>query len=318
MPVIVLTANEAFTNLTNLALVMHLYATNTSNKPRDFVDIFMTETIANGNTKIFPASDLPEVFNYSETSSITQVNKPTVSESYLQISERKVVKTSIPQYILEMAFTTDAGMNQFTGYIIGQMEDARINDLYNVAINDLFTKSVTGQQLQTVNLLTATASSSPTEINAIDTINEKRITNAIQTVVDNMQVYTKDYNALGYTENVKIDDMVFLYCQPYYNNNIMNLIATLLNSSQITDSYKRPRVMTIPQNKIPSGSENVIGILMHKKAYQMFYKFVTTLNFYDVSNLYINWFMHYWYGKGFVAHLPIVKFVANTTSTTKI
>lgn len=315
MAAIVLTPNELFTNLTNLALLIHLLPANTSNKPRDFIDIFMTETIANGNTKIFPASDLPEVFDYSETSSVTTVTKPKVSESYLQISERKVVKTSIPQYVLEMAFTSDSGMNQFTGYILGQMEDARINDLYNVAISDLFKKTLTGQQMQTVQLLTPSATASASDINATDLINEKRITNAIQTIVDNMQVYTKDYNALGYTENVSIDDMVFLYCQPYYNNNIMNLMATLLNSSQITDSYKRPRIITIPKNKIPTDSQNVIGILMHKKAYQMFYKFVATLNFYDASNLFINYFMHYWYGHGFVAHLPMIKFVANTTAT---
>lgn len=314
MAVIVLTPNEAFTNLTNLALSMHLYPTNTSGKPREFLDIFMTETLDNGNTKIFPASDLPEVFDYSETSSVTTVTKPKVSESYLQITERKVIKSSFPNYILEMAFTTDSGMNQFIGYMLGQMEDSRVNYMYNDVINQLFSRVLTGEQQQTVNLLPVPATGA-TEINDTELVNEKRITNAIQGVIDNIQVFTDQYNALGYTENVALDDLVFLYCQPYYNNNVVNLVASLLNSEQIDKAYSRPKIITIPQIKIPNGSDNVIGILMHKKAFQAFYKFKTLLNFYDASNLYINYFLHVWYGRGFVAHLPIVKFIANTPTS---
>lgn len=313
MAVIVLTPNEAFTNLTNLALSMHLYPTNTSGKPREFLDIFMTETLDNGNTKIFPASDLPEVFDYSETSSVTTVTKPKVSESYLQITERKVIKSSFPNYILEMAFTTDSGMNQFIGYMLGQMEDSRVNYMYNDVINQLFSRILTGEQQQTINLLPVPATGA-TEINDTELVNEKRITNAIQGVIDNIQVFTDQYNALGYTENVALDDLVFLYCQPYYNNNVVNLVASLLNSGQIDKAYSRPKIITIPQIKIPNSADNVIGILMHKKAFQAFYKFKTLLNFYDASNLYINYFLHFWYGRGYVAHLPMVKFIANTPS----
>lgn len=311
MAVVVLTPNEAFTMLTNLALSIHLYPTNTSGKPREFLDMFMTETIENGNTKIFPASDLPEVFDYSETSSVTTVTKPTVSESYLQITERKMVKSSFPTHILEMAFTSDSGMNQFIGYMLGQMEDARVNYMYDDIITQLFNRTLTGEQMQTVNLLQVPATGA-SDINDTELVNEKRITNAIQGVIDNIQVYTKQYNALGYTENVDLDDLVFLYCQPYYNNNVVNLVASLLNSGQIDKAYSRPKTITIPQIKIPSTSKNVIGILMHKKAFQAFYKFKTMLNFYDASNLYINYFLHFWYGRGYVAHLPMIKFIANT------
>ena len=75
MAAIVLTDNEFFTGLTNLALFMRLYATNTSDAPETFVDSFMTETLGSGNTKIFPWSDLPAVGDYSGTSTLLTVKK---------------------------------------------------------------------------------------------------------------------------------------------------------------------------------------------------------------------------------------------------
>ena len=50
---ITLTDNEFFTGLSNLALVVKLYATNTSDTPQKFVDSFTTDVLEYGNQKLF-------------------------------------------------------------------------------------------------------------------------------------------------------------------------------------------------------------------------------------------------------------------------
>lgn len=306
---IVLNDNEFFTGLSNLALFMRLFATNTSSVPERFVDSFMTETLGAGDTKIFPWSDLPTVSDYSPTSSLLAVTKVNAGEEYIQITEKKVIKSSYNRYILDMAFTSESGMNSFIGYLLGQMESAKVDHLYNVIITDLFTKVYSGTQLVQVPVYDTTTASDFVNLEAGKTTNQKNIAKAVELAVRNAEVYTTDYNSLGNKEALNVSDMKFIFNEPYHTENLMDLYAMLLRSNVISDSFSKPEMYTIPPAKIPAGSSNVIGWVMHKYAYQMFYKFTFMGSFFDVSNLTINNFLHFWYGKGWLENLPRIGFV---------
>lgn len=309
---IVLTDNDFFTGLSNLALLMRLYATNTSSVPERFVDSFMTETLGAGNTKIFPWADLPSVDDYSPNSSLLTVTKVNAGEEYLQITEKKVIKSSYNRYILDMAFTDESGMNSFIGYLLGQMESAKVDHLYNVIINDLFTKSYTGNQLKQVDQYDLTSATSFTDLNNGKLLNQKNIAKDVELVVRNAEVFNTDYNSLGNKEALSVGDMKFIFNEPYHTENLIDLFATLLKSEVIENSFSKPSMYTIPPIKVPAGSEGVIGWVMHKYAYQIFYKFTFMGSFFDVSNLTINNFLHFWYGKGWLENLPRIEFEANT------
>ena len=310
---ITLNDNQFFTGLTNLALFMRLYATNTSSVPERFVDSFMTETLGAGDTKIFPWSDLPDVDDYDASSSLLTVTKVNAGEEYLQITERKVIKSSYNRYILDMAFTSESGMNSFVGYLLGQMESAKIDHLYNVIINDLFTKSYSGTQLISVPQYDLSSATDFINLEAGKTINQKNISKAVELAVRNAEVYTTAYNSLGNKEALNVSDMKFIFNEPYHTENLMDLFAMLLRSNVIEDSFSKPTMYTIPPAKIPAGNSQVIGWVMHKYAYQMFYKFTFMGSFFDVSNLTINNFLHFWYGKGWLENLPRIGFVAVET-----
>ncbi len=317
MASIVLTDNEFFTGLSNLALFMRLYATNTSSEPERFVESFMTDTLAAGNTKIFPWADLPTVSDYQPTSSLLTVNKVKTGEEYIQITERKVIKSSYSTYILNAAFTSESGMNEFVGYILGQMESAKIDHLYDVIVTDLFGKTFSGKQLQSVAQYDTSTATSFVEMEAGRTLNQKNIAESVETIMKNIQVYTTDYNSLGNKQALDTRDMKFIFCEPYHTQSVMDLYATLLKSDVITESYSKPVYYTIPEAKITDEHDDVIGILMHKNAYQMFYKFTFMGSFFDPSNLTINNFLHFWYGKGWLENLPKVEFKANKITLSK-
>lgn len=312
---ITLTDNEFFTGLCNLALFMRLYATNTAKYTERFVDSFRTETLGEGNTKIFPWADLPTVEDYSETSSLLTVTKVNTGEEYLQVTERKVIKSSYSARILNMAFTSESGMNGFIGYLLGQMESAKNDYLYNTIITDLFDKTFAGtSQNKEITQYSTDAITTFTELNNARLINQKEIAKDVELAVNNIQTFNTAYNELGNKEALDVSDMKFVVCEPYHTEGIIDLYAQLLKSEVITDSYSKPTMWKIPEVKIPTGQTAVIGWLMHKYAYQIFDKFVFMGSFFDTSNLVVNNFLHFWFGKGWLKNLPVVKFTANVVT----
>lgn len=312
---ITLTDNEFFTELSNLALFMRLYATNNSSVAEAFVESFMTDTLTNGNTKIFPWADLPTVEDYSANSTLLTVKKVKVGEEFLQVTEKKVIRSSYSTYILDSAFTSNSGMNEFVGYLLGQMESSKIDHLYDVIVTDLFAKVFTGTaQNNDVDQYDISSAQSFTDINNGLLLNQKNIATAVQLAMSNIQVYNTAYNELQNKEALDVANMKFIFNEPYHTESLINLFATLLNSSVIEKSFNKPTMYTIPPIKIPADKKEFIGWLIHKYAYQMFYKFTFMGSFFDVSNLVINNFLHFWYGKGWLKNLPAVLFKAKAVT----
>lgn len=313
---ITLTDNEFFTGLTNLALFMRIYATNTSTKVAEFVDSFMTDRLDKGNQKLFPWADLRPVENYSETSTLLQVNKATHGEEALRITEKKVIKSSYSAQILDSAFTSEYGMNDFIGYILGQMESAKEAHLYDVIINDLYGLDfdtpgvVSAKQKHEIALIDTTGLTSVSDRLGAKTYNGEQIAKAMQDDIRNIQVYNRLYNALGIDEAVKWEELRVVINSDYELNEVVNVMATLLRSNVIDDKFDKPDKLVIPSIKVPAGQEAVIGWIMHKAFYQVFYKFSMMTSFFDASNLCVNNFLHFWYGKGALKALPCVKLVA--------
>ena len=314
---ITLTDNEFFSGLTNLALFMRIYATNTSKKADDFVESFMTDILERGNQKLYPYADLPSVGNYSETSSLLTVTKPTVGEEAIAITEKKVIKSSYSAAILDAAFTSEYGMNDFIGYLLGQMESAKTAYLYDVIINDIFTKNfgagsgAQAKQLHNVDQISLTGLTSLADINGAKSYNAKELAVAMQDDIQNIQVYNDKYNFKGLKEAVDYKDLRVVLVAKYRYAEVMEVMASLLNSDVIDKDFEKPEVLIVPSIKVPENREMEIAWIMHKAFYQMFYKFVVNTSFFDASNLCVNNFLHFWYGKGFVEALPCVKLVKN-------
>lgn len=304
---IILTDNQFFTGLANLAVITRLYSTNTSRRPENFVESFATETLANGDSKMYPFADLPAVVDYSETSSLLEVTKVDTIEERIKINNFKLIKSSYNGYYLEMAFADGDGVNQFVGYIIGQMESAKTKFMYEFITNQLFTRNFVGSQLKTITLTDRTSVTTPHEINQADLLDAKAIAKELQTVEENVQIYNTIYNPRGYSEALDISDMKFVWCAPYKYDQIINLYGTLLKSEIISDAFENPEFLTIPAISIPT-NDKTIGFLMHKKAYEFFYKFVYMGSFFDESNVTVNHFLHFWFGEGWHDSLPQVKF----------
>lgn len=295
---------------------MRLYATNTSRKTEDFIDNFATDTLANGNQKIFTFSQLPSVADYDEKSSLLTVTKVSTNQEVIKVDQKKVIKSSFSPHILEAAFTSSDGVNQFQGYLLGQMESAKEAYIYEMIVTDLYGKSVSGKRDHQIKTTDLSSIKDLTDMNNGMLLNQKKIALEMQKDIQNLQVYNDQYNAKSYKQAIDIGDMRLVMAAPYDNDQVVNLFAQLLRSSEINDTFEKPAKLTIPEIAIPSPSTNgkVIGFLMDKRAYQYFYKFVFMGDFFDVSNLCINNFLHFWFGKGFLDNLAFIKFTEVPTA----
>lgn len=320
---ITLTDNEFFSGLSNLALFMRKYATNTSKKADAFVESFMTDVLERGNQKLYPYADLPSVSDYSETSSLLTVTKNTVGEESIKITEKKVIKMSYSAQILDAAFTSEYGMNDFIGYLLGLMESAKTAYLYDVVINDIFTKAfgagsgAQAKQLHKVNQISLADLTTLADINGAKSYNAKELAIAMQDDIQNIQVYNTQYNFKGLKEAVDYRDLRVLLIASYRNQEVMEVMASLLNSDVLDKEYEKPELLIVPTIKVPENRTQEIAWIMHKAFYQMFYKFVVNTSFFDASNLCVNNFLHFWYGKGFVEALPCVKLIKEEISLTE-
>ena len=303
-----------------------MYELVNNDKSERLINLFKTENLSYGDQKVFRALPFPTVTDYQSNSSLLGDYTPSfiprnsatqepvnVVEETLEINQYKVIKSSYTREVLDFACKSEEGVNQFISHVMENMEAAKTDFLYDIIINDLFSR--TFEVTREVSLFDTSEATSAFELNTMEKINQKYLTLALQKEIDAMQVYSTAYNDFGLKEAVSLSDLVLIIPQPYKNEGVVNLYAELLNSGVINQNLPRPELHTIPEVKIPQGKEDIAAFLMHKRSYQLFYNLIFMGNFFDPSNLRVNNFLHFWYGKGWLYQLPACVLKVNYNKT---
>lgn len=313
--------NAYYTGLTNLALYIAMYSTNNSSRTASVIDKFTTDSLAYGDTKIFRSLPFPEVSDYSKNSSLLGDHTPSFTptgasapvnaiEETLSVNNKKLIKNSYSLKNLELAVTSEYGANEFIAIVMSNIESAKNDYLYNLIVEELY-KSSYGKT-EEVELLDLESQTLPSEIEAGNILNQKKITEVIQKTIDSMTHYTTLFNKYGLKQSLDLSDMRLVVFQPYKNKAVLDLFAELLNSNYITDNFPRPELVTIPETKASEATDynkNIVAVLMHKNCIQLFYKLVFMGDFFDPSTLRVNNFLHFWFALGQLEQLPSCKIV---------
>lgn len=313
-----LTDNEYYTGLSNLVLYVAMYSTNKTDKSRSLIDAFTTESLEYGDTKIFRSVPFPTVGDYSATSSLLGDHTPSFTpsgessavngiEEILRISNKKIIKNSYNTEMLKMAIKSEYGMSDFLAIVLGNIDAAKIDYLYDTVVNDLY--GITPGESLTVTTVSAGENAVPSEVQAAATLNLKAIELKIQYAIDKLTHFNTSCNKYGLKQAVNLSDLRLVVFQPFQNKLVVDLMAELLRSPYITENFAKPDMITIPEYKASQSSNynnKLVALVMHKSAYQLFYKLVIMGEFYDPSTLRINNFLHFWFGSGQVEQLPCI------------
>lgn len=322
---IVLNSNEYFTGLVNFILFMRLYATNTSKRQKSIIDVFASETLEYGDRKAFPFAELPKVEDYSLTSSLLTDKPIKYTEEFIGSPIKKKISLSRVEPYLKMAMMNSSGMVAFVGYILGLMESAKENYLYNEIMTDILswtpTNSTGKEMIQTVDLIDTSDISSPTDLKAAKELNQQEIELKWQKAFDDFSIFTDiflDINngtgttATNFQSAVKPEDLIFIGNAKFLNERVVNLMATMFNSKYIADEFRHPYCLKVPQRTFDGNNKsNVIGFVCHKYWYQWFYHFTFMGNFFDPDTVRIKNVLHFWYSKGRLKNLPATQLSAN-------
>lgn len=336
---ITLNANEFYSGLANMITVLRTYATNTSNKQRDIVSTFATETLYFGDTKAFWFASMPQVEDYANSPSSLLTPKPTkFNEEFISgIIKKKIPLTTVEPF-LKQAMINESDVQFFTAYLNGLMSSAKDKFLYDEIMKDIFTwtpkiTTVADKEMKkTISLIDPSKATSVQEMLAIETHNQNVITKGWQNIFDDFQIFSDIFididnkkgtaNETHFETALKLDDLIFIGNAAFLNEQVVDQMATLLNSSVINKEFNTPPVLKIPVRTCSKyNSTKCVGFVAHKKWYQWYYNFNFTGSFLDIDTLNLKRVMHFWYTKGVLRNLPVLRldaeysqFLASTTT----
>lgn len=316
-PTVTLNANDYYTGLVNFILFMRLYATNTSKRQKNIVDELCTETLEYGDRKVYPFAELPKVEDYSLTSSLLTDKPIKYSEEFIggDPIQKKISLSTIEPY-MKMAMMNSGGVTSFFAYIVGLMDSAKYDYLYEQIMTDLLTWTPTvstGKQMnQNLSLIDTSAMTSAQEILAANQLNMQKIEASVQKTFDDFSLFSDLFidvdnvtDQTNFKTAVDKSDLIFIGNAKFMNDQIIDWLSQLLKPDLISSNFRYPTVLKIPQSTFDDNSKSsVFGIICHKHWYQWFYRFNFMGSFLDVDTVRLKRVLHFWYNKGRIKNLP--------------
>lgn len=241
-----------------------------------------------------------------EESSLLSVNKPTIAEQYIPVTNFKVIPLTLNEEIMKMSFSEEYALANFMGYLMSLMQTTKDLALYKDVSTTICTalaeSATTGMKTITVDGFASESSDDATTDLAKRTANAKALYRAIIGQITEVQIGSYE-NGLGDIIYNTPSNLVCLIPSQVLASLDVDALATLLNSSVITS---RVQIELIPwdfgNHKLASQSAvaDTTCFLLDKEAVQYGFKYQLSTSFFDASNLNQNYWTHYSYYSAFV------------------
>lgn len=313
---VTLQANKWLGAVTNLIGVQQTADTLEGGELGEFVNSFQDINVENGDGKVIYSSDVYDVEDLDVTkSSLLENNPPSVIEQYLPVTNYKVIKLTINRYLTRNAFVREDQMSYFVAHLLAQMETSKLIFMANELIKEIEAYTPTNNaQTVTVDYITPSTSASAEEIEATNVVNAKRIYKALINASRNIGWDSKEYNDNKFTEIIDNSKMKLVIKVEDETDMTVDALATLLNSSKITDAQKWSKTLAVPSRKFTEKSKDIIAWFMHNVKIQFGYFYNVATSFFDGSTLNENDWLHFSYYLDTVKSYPCI--VLKKPSTT--
>lgn len=311
--------NEFLPNLINLVVVTRLNKTTNGKRINDLLESVYVDPIEYGDGELLITADTLSVKDYSEASTLLQVNKPTLDEQYLSTTDKKYITVTLNRYLMKGAFANEYSLSECISEIESMLEKTRNIYCYKKVVTALqgWTPTKDGQpvnqdtQLVTINLIDTTGMTGQ-ELIETEKANALKMYTTIRKYALNIQAPSRKYNELEYEEMYNAEDLNF-----YINEKFDTLLntyayASLLNSSKLDNIEQYRKSIIIPNEQFQTNNQNtIIGWLASDKKYRIAPRLILATSFMDGSNLMLNYFLHMWLISGFANGKAMIKFTAN-------
>lgn len=316
-----LNQNEFVANLMNVIVKFRLNDTASGRRINDLLDATIVDETKFGDSMAVISVDTLTVKDYSDTSSLLAVNKPTMDEQILTTTDRKLIEVTINRYLMAGAFADEYALSEAIARIESMLEKTK--NIYNYKKTVLAYQGWTpvdtdgdpvNEDTQIITIdLKSTAGLDGTALKDTNTANALKIYETIREHALNMQAPSRKYNELQYEEMYNAEDMIFIANAKYDTLINTHAYASLLNSDKLNNIMLYDKSIVVPNDQFTDTptKDNTIGWLASKFKYMISPRFILVTSFLDGSTLNLNEFLHMWLISGFARGLGMIKFVAN-------
>ena len=320
---ITLLANKFIGTLTNLIAYTDAINLHEEGLIQSILDLGRDYDVPNGSGKVVRMSALPQVMDLDpKTSTLLSVKEPTVAEEYFPVTNYKYIQLTINQYLLRGAFTNEVAMNDLISLILLSMRRAKDIYMYEQYMSTLKAikpnKGFNGDAARLgvaveVEVYDTSTVTDPVKIEAYNKLNAQNLYKAILNNMAYLQLPQENEFTSGDGDSDKqmFNSSSLVSLVPYTVSNMLTVdaLATLLNSSKITDSLSWLKtIITEDINITVKGGSSPYNsiILMHKDKIKYGYYYQVDTSFFDASNLNLNHWLHFSYYIGVVTKLPFI------------
>lgn len=324
-----LTQNEFVGSLTNLA-IQTLANKTIAETASPLVQSCMFDAVEYGDKALLISVDTLAVTDYSDQSSLLSVEKPTIDEQALSTTDKKKIQVTLNRYLVQGAFANEYSIADAFAVILSMLQKTKNIYMYKKVVsayetynggleNNGSAKPMLPTQTITIDMIDVSLVTGETNKKAAREFNSNQIYKTLLKVYQGMCSPTRLYNELGFETMSKSDDLKLVINGYFMNEMIVETMATLLNSSKISDQEKWAETHVIPEVQFSESETKteVIGWFGDRNKYQIRPRFEVGTSFFDASTLNQNDWLHFWLISGFVNGYPLVKLVANYIEPTE-
>ena len=127
--IMTLNQNEFVGNLTNLIITTMVNKT-VADTAHPLVQSCLFDGITYGDKAAMISVDTLTVGDYSETSSLLSVAKPTLDEQQLSTTDKKKIQVTLNRYLMAGAFANEGSMSEAFAVILGMLQKTKGIYLY--------------------------------------------------------------------------------------------------------------------------------------------------------------------------------------------
>lgn len=259
---ITLNANEVYSSLSNMIISQTVWADNIK-RPGKLIDRFRKEGSMYGDTKLFYAVDSlgvhiwPDTNRKTTSSLLSKDYAPDPNVESIKIDQFRQIRLTTESVLSRRAWMSEGVFGDFQSVLIGMMTEAK--QAYEDTLFDAFVGTVPGVSVtgNTVTLLSGAADG--IDIEAEMRVNAARISEVLENLMDDLEEYSKSYNALGYLRSYSPSDFVVVFNNKYKNLVKYGALPTIFNEAGIKSVFETAKLNHKFIGTISSATTSVAG-----------------------------------------------------------
>jgi len=279
------------------------------------INLFSQGQVTDGKGIVYNYEEvLGSVEQYTETSSLMTLRKPSMLTEYIWIDTYEFTATSIREPIAPESFANGTVMSSF----LSILRDRNRKTLHQ----DLTTKLLTtwngytptkATQTVTIQLEDPSLATSASDYIQIQSANGSKIATAFQNIYDNLSVYSLDYTdtATAYSQTPRSDVSVILN-RAWLNDWTSNALVNAFNSDRLENNLPSPSV-ALPAKVVTNPMR--IATMSAPRKFALVYGYRDGQVFRDPSNQFDTYFEHRSCGYGVFLTPACIEVVASYGTT---